>query len=244
MSKRETEMLRPSKWADDPLSDFIEAAFKNSLATFVHKKQAFDLLLKVDGAFRTLGAHLDNTENPIVPALLHRSHSAFLASSRLSTSGQAVETFPVLRSCLEYALYALHINENPGLAEVWIRRHENEASLREAKRSFMHVRVMETLLNCDAALHSDLSRLYERTIDFGGHPNERGVTSSVVMKTEEDAIVIRNYSLHGDTLTLDHALKSTAQIGLGSLMVFRLIFGDQFDQLGISNTIDSLGRVL
>ena len=244
MAKRKTEIPLPSRWADDPLSEFIQAAFKNSLATFVHKKHAFDLLLKIDGVFRTIGENLDNAGSPLVPSLLHRSHSAFLASCRLSMSGQAVETFPLLRSCLEYALYALHINENPVLAEVWICRHENEESLRKAKRSFKHVRVMQTLLNSNAALHSDLTKLYERTIDFGGHPNERGVSSSAAMRTEGGVVAIRNQFLHGDSLALDHALKTAAQISLGSLMVFRLIFRERFDQLRISETIDSLGRVL
>lgn len=244
MSKRKTEIPLPPRWADDSLSEFIHAAFNNSIATFVHKKNAFDLLMNIDEEFRKIGENLDNIGEPLAPTLLHRSHSAFLASCRLSMSGQAVETFPLLRSCLEYSLYALHINENPDLAEIWIRRHENPESLREVKRSFQHVQVMKTLLNCNAELHSDLSRLYERTIDFGGHPNERGVSSSTTMKKDGDEIVTRNQFLHGDSPALDHAIKTTAQIGLGSLMVFRLIFREQFDQLGISDTIDSLGREL
>lgn len=241
-AKHETEMRLPKRWAEDPLSEFIQDAFKNSLATFVHKKHAFDLLLKTDGAFRRIGQNLDNAGNPLAPALLHRSHSAFLASCRLSMSGQATETFPLLRSCLEYALYALHINENPSYAEVWLRRHENEESLRTVKRSFKHVHVMETLLNFDEALHNDLSQLYEQTIDFGGHPNERGVSSSTAMRTEGDTIVIRNQLLHGDSLALGYALKITAQIGLGSMKVFRLIFRERFDLLGLRDTIDSLER--
>lgn len=244
MPKRGTEMPLPSRWAGDSLSDFIQAAFTNALATFVHKKHAFDHLLRIDGAFGRIGENFDNAANPLVAAMVHRSHSAFLASCRLAMSGQAVETFPLLRSCLEYALYALHINENSTFADVWLRRHDNDESLREVRRVFKHVRVMETLLNRDAALHEDISGLYERTIDFGGHPNERAVSSSATMKREGDTTVIRNQFLHGDSLALDHALKTTAQIGLGSLMVFRLIFRERFDLLGLRDTIDALGRVL
>ena len=159
-------------------------------------------------------------------------------------SGQAVDTFPVLRSCLEYALYALHINANPTFAEVWLRRHDNVEALREVKQHFKHGRVMETLLKRDAALHAQLSALYERTIDFGGHPNERAVSSSATMTREGDTAVIRNQFLHGDSLAFEHALKTTAQIGLGSLMVFRLIFRERFDLLGLRDTIDALRRVL
>jgi hypothetical protein len=145
---------------------------------------------------------------------------------------------------LEYALYALHINENPALAEVWLRRHENEESLKKAKRSFRHVDVMKTLLTNDDALHSSLSELYQRTIDFGGHPNERAVSSSSKMWQEGDTTVIRNQFLHGDSPALDHALRSTAQIGLGSLLVFQLIYKDRFDLLGLHDTIESLKGVL
>ena len=244
MTSRGPSMQLPAGWAADSLSDFIHVAFTNTLATFVHKKQAFDRLLKIDGALKKVGENLHNAENPLAALLLHRSHSAFLASCRLAMSGQAVDTFPVLRSCLEYALYALHINANPAFAEVWLRRHDNVEALREVKQLFKHGRVMETLLKRDAALHGQLSTLYERTIDFGGHPNERAVSSSATMTTEGDTAVIRNQFLHGDSLALDHALKTTAQIGLGSLMVFRLIFREQFDLLGLRDTIDALSRVL
>lgn len=244
MSQTQNELPLPPRWAEDPLSEFIQASFQNALASFVHKKHAFSLLLKVDGAFRRIAGNLDNSENPIVPALLHRSHSAFLASCRLSMSGQAAETFPQLRSCLEYALYALHINDDPSLAEVWLRRHENEESLKKAKRSFLHVAIMKTLLARDVALHSSLSELYQRTIDFGGHPNERAVSSSSKIRREGDTMVIQNQFLHGDSAALDHALRTNAQIGLGSLMVFQLIYKERFDLLGLRDTIESLKGVL
>jgi len=244
MSKSDKKIKLPLKWAEDSLSDFIQAAFKNTLATFVQKKQAFNLLLEVDGIFKGISGNLDYTEIPLVGAFFHRSHSAFLASCRLSMSGQAAETFPQLRSCLEYALYALHINENPTLAEVWLRRHENEESLKKIKRSFLHVDIMKTLLARDIALHSSLSKLYQRTIDFGGHPNERAVSSSSKMWQEGDTTVIRIQSLHGDSRALDHALGTTAQIGLGSLLVFQLIYKERFDHLGLRETIESLKGVL
>ena len=63
MSKRKNEIPLPLRWAEDPLSEFINDAFKNSLATFVHKKQAFNHLLKVDSAFKKIGDNLDNTGN-------------------------------------------------------------------------------------------------------------------------------------------------------------------------------------
>ena len=244
MSKSVKEIPLPPRWAEDSLSDFIHDSFKNTLATFIHKKQAFNLLREVDRVFKSIAGNLDNSENPLAPAMLYRSHSAYLASCRLSMSGQASETFPQLRSCLEYALYALHINDKPSLAEVWLRRHENEESLKKVKRSFLHVDVMKTLLARDADLHNSLSELYQRTIDFGGHPNERAVSSSSKMWQEGDTTVIRIQSLHGDSEALDHALRTTAQIGLGSLLVFQLIYKDRFDNLDLHDAIEALKGVL
>jgi len=237
-------MALPPRWAEDPLSEFIQNSFENTLATFVRKKGAFKVLVTIDSVFRGIGENLDNPHNILVPAFLHRSHSAFLASCRLAMSGQAVDTFPPLRSCLEYALYALHIYDNPAFAEVWLRRHDDDESIRETRRLFQHRRVMESLRARDVPLHDNLSELYERTIDFGGHPNERAVSSSSVMRKEGDDAVIRNLFLHGDSLALDLALKTTAQVSLGSLMVFRLIFKERFHLLRLSDTIDALGNIL
>jgi len=244
VSQSKNELPLPPRWAEDPLSEFIQDSFKSTIASFVHKKQEFNLLLKVDGVFRGISGNLDNSEDPFAPALLHRSHSAFLASCRTSMSGQAAETFPQLRSCLEYALYALHINENPTLAKDWVRRHENEESLKKAKRSFRHVNVMKTLHARDIALHNSLSELYQRTIDFGGHPNERAVSSSLEMRKEGDTTVVRSQFLHGDSAALVHALRTTAQIGLGSLLVFQLIYNERFDILDLRDTIEELKRAL
>lgn len=241
---RRTDMGLPPGWAEDPLSDFVHAAFANVLATFVHQKHSFDHLLRIDGTFRRIGENPSTTDTLLVVALLHRSHSAFLASCRLAVSGQVVDTFPLLRSCLEYALYALHIHENPDLVEVWLRRHDNEGSLREVKRCFQHARVMETLLHSDAPLHSAVSRLYERTIDFGGHPNERAISISVTMRNEEDGAVMRNQFLHGESPALDYAIRTTAQVGLGSLMVLQLVFRERVELTELRDTFAALGGLL
>jgi len=244
MSKSKNEMPLPSSWAEDPLSEFIQDSFKNIFASFVHKKQEFNLLLKVHSVFRGISGNIDDFEDPFAPNFLHRSHSSFIASCRLSMSGQVAETFPQLRSCLEYALYALHINENPSLSKDWVRRHLNAESLIKSKQSFRHREVMDTLLHRDTALHRFLSDLYQRTIDFGGHPNELAVSSSYEWRQDSDTILVRNQFLHGDSAAIDHALISSAQIGLGSLLVFQLIFNERFDILDLHDTIESLKGAL
>lgn len=43
-----------------------------------------------------------------------------LRSKHAQTAGQAAEAYVMHRSMLEYAAYALHINRNPELAQVWL----------------------------------------------------------------------------------------------------------------------------
>jgi hypothetical protein len=145
MSQSENKIPLPPGWAEDHLSEFLQASFKHILASFVHKKRKFNLLLKVDEVYRGLGGNLDNFEDPFAPTFLHRSHSSFIASCRLSMSGQVAETFPQLRTCLEYALYALHMNKNPSLSKVWVRRHMNKESRKESRQSFSHGNVNKSL---------------------------------------------------------------------------------------------------
>jgi hypothetical protein len=171
----------PRAWGDDSLTSFIQTSYQNIMATFVHKREVFNLLLKIDGVFKCVCANLDDIEYPRLAAFISRSHSAFLASCRMSMSGQSTESFPQLRSGLEYSLYALHIYDNTDLMDIWLRRHESKKSLNEVRKQFSHAKVMKSLCAHDQAICEKVSELYERTIDFGGHPNQRAISSSTTM---------------------------------------------------------------
>jgi hypothetical protein len=217
------------------------AAFGNMLATFV-RKPAFQLLVSVDKSFKKICDNLTNAQDFLAPFLLLRSHAAFRGACRMATSGQASEAFPLLRSCIEYALYALHINSDPKLGEVWMRRHDDDDALKKCKRSFRHVDVIATLEDRDANLCRTVEQLYERTIDFGAHPNERAITGSMRLGEGKDTFQL--VYLHGDSLVLDHSLKATAQVGLGSLLVFEHIFRDRYRILTLDLELQRLRNML
>lgn len=226
------------------MSGFLDQAFNNTLASFVQKNVRFQVLGRVDQNFLRIGENLINPPDIIAALLILRSHSAFRGACRLSMSGQVPDAFPVLRACLEYALYALHINANPALGEVWVRRHDDAASLRRVRQDFTHAAVIATLGAKDANLHSIIQQLYERSIDFGAHPNERAITGSMTIQREPGRVELQQIYLHGDSLSLDHGLKTTAQVGLGSLCIFQHIFLERFRILGIQDMIDQLRREL
>jgi hypothetical protein len=147
-----------------------------------------------------------------------------------------------LRSCLENAGYAQLIGSDIALAETWLRRHDDPETLSASKRAFQAGRVTEAIAEADGKLAAVYDELYQRTIDFGGHPNERAATGS--MKLEE-APGVRHYQqvyLHGDGVPLLHALKSAAQIGVCSLHVFQHIFKERFQILGIRERLIELRK--
>lgn len=244
MVNRETTMNLPPRWGDDSISAFIDQSFKNILATFVHKKESLAILGRIDACFLRIGENLVNPPDLIAALLLLRSHSAYRGASRLAMSGQLPESFPVLRACLEYSLYALHISENPALGEAWFRRHDDGESMGVVRREFTHTAVMATLSNRDADLHATVQALYERAIDFGGHPNERAVTGSMMLEQEPGRVEIQQIYLHGDSLSLDHGLKSTAQVGLGSLCILFHIFRQRMELLGVDEELKRLRELL
>lgn len=251
MAEQETTRTLPPKWSDDNLSEHIETAFSNALATFVNKKPEYGLFVGIDEVY--ISACQDFKINPpdLMSALfLVRAHSGYRAATQLAMNGQIAESFPVLRVCLEYSLYALHINKSPAvegepdLGRVWIQRHDDPAAKQASRNNFGTGRVFATLRECDRGLGESIGGLYERTIDFGGHPNERAVTGSMTMTDDDGRTEIQPIYLHGDSIHLDHALKTTAQVGLGCLFIFRHIFQERFEILGISADIEILGKVL
>lgn len=235
-----THNSRPDGWGRDELSGFLEAAFANQVATFANKPGPTATLIALDQCYSHLGKNLVNP-GEILPAFLFlRTHSAFRGSCRLSMSGQVAESFAVLRSCIECSLYGLHIDRDVRRGKVWLHRQDNAASRREVQSEFSYRKVLKTLTEIDPDLAGQVNHLYQLTIDFGGHPNELAVTTNVSLKKDDSRHEYQYLALHGDSLPLDHALKATAQVGVGGLLVFRHVFKERMEILELSDKIDQL----
>lgn len=126
----------PTGWNTDDLSDFIHRSMYNVFATFDSKKQEYILLKDIDVIFQKAIDYFINTPEFLSAMLFLRTHSAYRGACRLSMSGQVPETFVLLRSCIENSLYALHMYKNKDAEEVWVRRHDDEQSLKKTKGEF------------------------------------------------------------------------------------------------------------
>jgi hypothetical protein len=238
---KKTEEIRPLGWGDDKLSEFLEAIRSQQFATFANDVGGFySIIREVDLCFVKITENLTNPKNLLAAVLLVRSHAAYRAACSTAMGTQLPETFVLLRSCLEYAAYGLHLNANPSLGETWLKRHDDAAALRAMKKAFVGPEIDQTIVATDQEIWHVYNELYERTIDFGGHPNLRGVLSNMLMNENVDNRQLQPIYLHGNPTTVRHALKSTAQVGVCSLHLFRDILAARFRLLGIREKLIEL----
>ena len=106
------------------------------------------------------------------------------------------------------------------------------------------VDVKQTLENTDATNYKVAQILYDRTIDFGAHPNEMASTSSLTITEENGAIKLQQIYLTGGNIQQRHAMKTASQVGVCSLFILREIFKDRFNILGLTARLDKLKSVL
>lgn len=234
----------PPNWGKDSLSAFLDVARHNSFATFANCPAEYNLLSTLDGLFRRAIDNLVNTPEWFAGFFLLKSHSAYLGAAAFSISGQCAESYIVLRGCIESALYGLYLSRHKESRETWLQRHENEASLKRVKDEFKVANLFSELRTVDAATHQAAKTLYDRTIDYGGHPNELALTS--LLKRTDKANTVRfdlNY-LSDDNPAFRLALKTTAQAGTCSLLIFRNVYRERFAILSIDERLERLKKSL
>lgn len=227
----------PTGWNTDDLSDFIHRSMYNVLATFDSKKEEYSLIRDIDSIFQKVIDNLINTPDFLPSMLFLRTHSAYRAACRLSMSGQVPETFALLRSCIENSLYALHMFKHKEKQDVWLDRHENEQSLKETKKEFKVVTVMKTLETFEPSLCKITKELYDNTIDWGAHPNERAMSSCLKIIKGETQTAYKQIYLSSDATQLSFGLNSTATTGVCCLYIFRYIFKERFALTGVTESL-------
>jgi hypothetical protein len=234
----------PPGWGKDELSRFLQQTHQQQYATFHNKKEAVGRLVAIDDLFVRVSKAWLNPPSEIEAMLFLRCHAAFRAAAGEAMAGQVVESYRQCRGMMENAAYAVHIHREPSLAKVWLDRHVSEAGMKASKKAFRHELVAQSVTTANMHAGKRFNDLYQRTIDFGGHPNERSVTGSMKVVEEPDRRVMLAIMLHGDDLALDMALKSVAQCAMVSLEMLQVLYDAKFEILGINAAIISLRRGL
>src|SRR6267142_1317734 len=98
-----------TNWGTDDLTQFLEAVYRNQQVNRNRLAQPYSVVQRINDCFMVSGKTLVNP-NPIMTGpLFLRSQYAYKTAAGMALAGQIVEAFPMMRSCLEYAGYALAI---------------------------------------------------------------------------------------------------------------------------------------
>lgn len=246
MANEAEQQLPP--WEKDSLSSILADAAFNERASSLNFPEVYGLLKQVHSTFKCVAAAIekDSRQELLVPRfLIIRVHSAFLAAVRLAMSGQAFEATLVLRAAIEQAWYALHIARDPRPPErsaIWLQRHDSPATQKKCKEEFTVANVRATHEGLDAVTAKILRELYDTTIDFGAHPNEKGILASVRREETKDAVTYQVGILHPDPLLMTATLKTVIEVAIGTLKVGQLISPKQLKVMGLDLSIDQLIR--
>ena len=145
-----------------------------------------------------------------------------------------------MRQCLEAALYGAYINQHPNAFETWVKRIQDDASRQKMKKEFTVANLRKTLETLDPDTFALWSRLYEKTIDFGAHPNPSALLSALKKQEHDKGIRWEVSYLTKEPEVIRGAMKSVAQVGIVSLRVFRHVFPKRFETLGITKSFPAL----
>ena len=232
--------MPPAGWATDKLTHYLQAASENRWATFVGKRGHVQKLIGIDACFDRCAGHFTSTKRLVPFMLFVRSHAAFRGACENAMAGQATECFRHIRGCLENAAYALRIASSDDLAAVWLSRHEDPQSDSAMRKAFQMAELRKPIKKLDVRCAEVFDLLYQRSVDYGAHPNERSVTGSLSIEKVDGGSEFRQQMLHGDGVSLDFALKTTAQAGICALDVLRGLNSSRFEILGVNADLADL----
>jgi hypothetical protein len=222
---------QPSKWGVDGLSAFFDAARSNAFASYNNLAGSYRRMVDIDDLYLALFEEFKDPEHPLGAGLALRCHSAFRAAAQLTLSGQVPEAFMVLRGALELALYAFHASTSDERAQIWMNRDEDEQTKRRCKQEFTGRRIFPALRARNADVGRVAGDLYERSIEYGAHPNARGVLTTMTHEeTESEQSFVFAY-LTGDGMALRFVIKSWCQNAICALDVLGLVFPERFQEL-------------
>ncbi|MDY0356172.1 MAG: hypothetical protein RBR19_09865 [Sedimentisphaerales bacterium] len=237
----------PDGWGNDPLSKFMADAYHNCVASFVNyaRLPVMTAVREVDACFRdALRISFKRKKELFLPAFIGRCHAAYLSGIQLSMGGQVPEAYPMVRLCIENALYALFMQDDPTIDDaiperwkIWLERDEGEAAGKRCRATFAYGKVRDHLASRDAALGECADKLYQWTIAYGAHPNFYGQAQASQLFSKEGGNV--QYLLP-DTTACKACIQTAVEGGMCALGAFGLALGERYEKAGIPAKIKRL----
>ena len=108
------------------------------------------------------------------------------------------------------------------------------------KSEFTVAKVRGTHETLDANTARTLQEMYENLIDFGAHPNQFGVMTSMSKSETEKQVNFSVGILYPQPLPVVFSLRMATGVAIGALKAFQLVFPERFALTGIDQGIERL----
>lgn len=235
--------MQDDDFIKDELTKYISHGCHNTKATWKQHESIVqllssitDLFVKYSKVFSKLSEEATLRFSPA--AFLARAYGCYLASVRISSSGQVSEAFVMFRACIENALYGYYINEKPELGQIWIERHDSEEAEKLVRKHFSISRIFKLLELQEPKVGPYIKDMYGKSIDYGAHPNVHSIDLNLRKTENEQNDVMDIFTT--DTYILKCCLLANARYGLGCLCVFRLIYPEELRNRGVPEELKRL----
>lgn len=238
--KNNTTHQRPLGWGSDSLSSFMIMAEENGYATFQNAKPYYEKLSKIHDIFKKAIDAMYNSSSWFELLLFIKAHSAFLAASRLGIATQVVEASPLIRVIIENSLYGFFLHKHPEYSKTWLKRHESAETKKEVKKIFIVKTMLDTLKSADQTLGQIAEKLYDQSIDYGAHPNEKGLTMTLKYTESDSHVQYDVMHLTDNPVAIAFCLKFIAQSAVLCLKILELILPERFRITGLDIEINNI----
>ena len=111
---------------------------------------------------------------------------------------------------------------DPNLEEVFLNRHADKASKNALRKNFEISTIKNAIAGFDKKLSEIFKDMYDRSIDFGGHPNPHAMLGSAYIDKDDDEQLtsMSTFALAVNPKTIEFAMHKVAQVGLTTLCIF------------------------
>jgi hypothetical protein len=220
----------------DTLQEFFDTVRHNQVVNAQRFSEPYALASRADAVMQNALRQMVNPCTPMVGVMMVRATFGLKAAIGHALAGQLTECFQVLRGVLETAGYALIIRSDPELELVWAGRHVDADRMKAQKEQFKIGEVRKLISERNAKLLGWFDIFYQRCIDFGAHPNPNGAFSTISAMGENN-LTTEGLSTIPDNI--QHAIKSSAQVGLCASLMFKTIIPG-FDEKEIEDLMKRL----
>lgn len=233
------------------IQSYLTATLENAQDHASEPAQLMHMVEQMDQIFHREIFDHDIKINAVSGFLAMNAYMILLSAVRQALTGHVVTVFPVVRSALESACYAYLIAKDEAKHEIWLKRHQSDSALKKCRNTFTVKNTINELKSLSPEMAEYVMALYDASIDFGAHPNQKSVVNHIT------DLGHKGDSFHGFELTgvygrnsweVNHALLVCVETGQAIVFLIAASAEDHpllNDRLHIfQNWLDEKNRVI